>query len=180
VAEGTFRGDLYYRLAGDVIILPPLRERAEDYEPLINHLLDQKKEVLRRERGLEKIGLSAGAKNAIKRYHWPGNIRELDNVLMRVATHSDQVEIPGDDIRAALRLAPVEQEAPVLSRAFTENFSLDDVLDEVTRHYIERARVQLGGSLTKGVSITKAAKILGFKNYQTLSNRIDKLGIDWP
>ena len=180
VAEGTFRGDLYYRLAGDVIILPPLRERAEDYEPLINHLLGQKKEVLRRERGLEKIGLSAGAKNAIKRYHWPGNIRELDNVLMRVATHSDQVEIPGDDIRAALRLAPVEQEAPVLSRAFTENFSLDDVLDEVTRHYIERARVQLGGSLTKGVSITKAAKILGFKNYQTLSNRIDKLGIDWP
>ena len=99
---------------------------------------------------------------------------------MRVAAHSDQVEISGDDIRAALRLAPVEQEAPVLSRPFTENFSLDDVLDEVTRHYIARARVQLGGSLTKGVSITKAAKILGFKNYQTLSNRIDKLGSDWP
>ena len=170
VAEGTFRSDLYYRLAGDVIVLPPLRERREDFELLINHIFQQKKALLQRERGLEDIRLSAGAKNAIKRYHWPGNIRELENVLLRVATHSDHVEIRPEEIRTALQLAPVQKDKEILNRPFTEDFSLESVLDEVSRHYIERAGERTGNR------ITRTAKLLGYEHYQVLSRKMKNLG----
>ena len=71
VAEGKFRSDLYYRLAGDVIFLPPLRERTEDFELLIKNVLDMKRDTLERERGLSEIRFSAGTRNVIKQYHWP-------------------------------------------------------------------------------------------------------------
>ena len=171
VAEGTFRSDLYYRLAGDVIALPPLRERTEDFELLINHILEQKKTLLQRERGLENIRLSAGAKNAIKRYHWPGNIRELENVLLRVATHSDRVEIRQEDIRTALQLAPIEKDTEILNRPFSEGFSLEEVLDEVARHYIKRANEHTRGR------ITRTARLLGYEHYQVLGRKMKNLGV---
>ena len=71
VDEKNFRSDLYYRLAGDVIFLPPLRERTEDFELLIKNVLDMKRDTLERERGLSEIRFSAGTRNVIKQYHWP-------------------------------------------------------------------------------------------------------------
>ena len=171
VAEGSFRSDLYYRLAGDVIFLPPLRERPEDLELLINHIFDEKRELLQRERGLSDIRLSAGARNVLKQYHWPGNIRELENVLVRVATHSDRVEIRPDDVRQALQLTPVQMDTEILNRPFSENFSLENVLDEVARHYIERARERTGDR------ITRTAKLLGYDHYQVLSRKLKNLGL---
>jgi DNA-binding NtrC family response regulator len=171
VAEGTFRTDLYYRLAGDVIGLPPLRERLEDMELLINHAFDQKKELLRKERGLENIRLTAAAKNVLKRYHWPGNIRELENVLFRVATHSDRVEVRPEDIQSILQLAPIDADTEILNRPFREGFSLENVLDEVARHYISRAQTQTGGR------VTRAASLLGYEHYQVLNRKIKNLGL---
>ena len=171
VAEETFRSDLYYKLVGDVIVLPPLRERTEDLEPLIDFILEDEGEVLKQERGLDEVRLSAGAKNVIKRYHWPGNIRELRNVLVRVATHTDRIEIRPDDIRYALQLAPVEKDTEILNRTFSEDFRLEDVLDEVSRHYVNRAKEQTGGR------ITRMAKLLGYEHYQMLRRKMVSLGI---
>ncbi|MFO1034911.1 MAG: sigma-54 dependent transcriptional regulator [Hyphomicrobiales bacterium] len=78
VKEGKFRDDLYYRLSPFVITVPPLRERKPDILPLANHFLDTRSFM----RKSEKV-FSPATEAALKAYHWPGNIRELRNVVER-------------------------------------------------------------------------------------------------
>lgn len=89
VQGGTFRQDLYYRLNVLPIVIPPLRKRREDVPGLAAHIL--KREVL--EYGAEDKRLSSEAAMALSQYHWPGNIRELENILARAVILSDQAEI---------------------------------------------------------------------------------------
>ena len=77
IADGRFRKDLYYRLNVVRVELPPLRERLEDVPQLIGHYLMQ----FNRELGRSVRGLSARAMDALCAYQWPGNIRELRNVI---------------------------------------------------------------------------------------------------
>lgn len=77
VQAGHFRLDLYYRLNVAPFHLPPLRERCGDIMSLIYHFID----IYRRKLGLEEIALTADAEQALLSYHWPGNIRELENVV---------------------------------------------------------------------------------------------------
>lgn len=77
VERREFREDLFYRLAGVVIDLPPLRERGEDVERLIRHFLQEYRELYRKP-GLE---LSPDALGALRSYWWPGNVRELQHVM---------------------------------------------------------------------------------------------------
>ena len=77
IKDRTFRDDLYYRVAVVTILLPPLRERPEDVEPLINHFLE--KISLRSGDAPKKI--AAPLMKRLKKYHWPGNVRELENVI---------------------------------------------------------------------------------------------------
>ena len=77
VAKGTFREDLYYRLAGFTIKLPPLRERGEDIMILLEHFLSR----FRRELHKEVHGVSPEALELLMRYAWPGNVRELEAVI---------------------------------------------------------------------------------------------------
>jgi DNA-binding NtrC family response regulator len=79
VENGGFRKDLYYRLNVVEILIPPLRERKEDMEILIDHIMKR----LGREMGIPKPRISAEALEILKRYHWPGNVRELENCLER-------------------------------------------------------------------------------------------------
>ncbi len=79
VQEGKFRDDLYYRLNVFPIHIPPLRERREDIDDLVEHLLDH----LQREFGMKNPGVTAEAMDALRRYRWPGNVRELRNVIER-------------------------------------------------------------------------------------------------
>ena len=100
VATGEFRADLYYRLNVLVIAVPALRERREDIPALVAHLLLR----LRHEAGMrhterEALSLLAG-------YPWPGNARELLNVLRRALAHSDDATIDADAIRDALSTEP--------------------------------------------------------------------------
>ncbi|MBH0177987.1 MAG: sigma-54-dependent Fis family transcriptional regulator [Nitrospira sp.] len=89
VQRGTFRQDLYYRLNVLPMVLPPLRERLDDVPDLAAYIL--KREVL--EHGAEDKRLSAEAVMTLSHYHWPGNIRELENILARAVILSDQAEI---------------------------------------------------------------------------------------
>lgn len=89
VQRGTFRQDLYYRLNVLPIIIPPLRERLDDVPGLAAYIL--KREVL--EQGAGDKRLSAEAVMTLSQYHWPGNIRELENILARAVILSDQTEI---------------------------------------------------------------------------------------
>ena len=80
VQAGRFREDLYYRLAGFVLQLPPLKARKEDIPLLVTHMLDK----LCQQYGRENCGISEAAMEALVNYHWPGNIRELQNEVARM------------------------------------------------------------------------------------------------
>jgi len=93
VAAGTFREDLYYRLQGLQIELPPLRDRREDIPQLSEHFLER----IARERGGERKTLAAGALEMLASYRWPGNIREFENVLRSVSLFADGAQIQVQD-----------------------------------------------------------------------------------
>jgi len=91
VADGTFRQDLYYRLRGVVVEIPPLRDRREDISPLIEHFLFDAKEEL----GRGPTQLNQRARVVLEQYSWPGNVREIQNIVRSVALfcEGDIVEI---------------------------------------------------------------------------------------
>jgi DNA-binding NtrC family response regulator len=119
------------------------------------------------------VELAAGAKNLLKQYSWGGNVRELRNILVRSALHAKSSKIRKEEIEEALQLLPVRDDFQILNRTIDEGFDLEGVLSEVSRHYIERAKKQTSGNRSR------AAQLLGFKNYQTLDARSHKLGISW-
>lgn len=93
VATGRFREDVYYRLNGVQLLIPPLRERREDIAPLAYHFL----EMFKQERGLPDLTFSEEAMNKIIGYDWPGNVRELENAVERaVVMGSGQKIGPAD------------------------------------------------------------------------------------
>ena len=98
VADGRFRADLYYRLNVLPIRLPPLRDRLADIEPLADALLDD----IARRSGLPHRGLSAEALDRLAAHAWPGNIRELRNVLEQAALMTDAAVLGAADVAAAL------------------------------------------------------------------------------
>jgi DNA-binding NtrC family response regulator len=96
VEQGLFRSDLYYRLAGVEIIVPPLRARVEDIAELAHYFLE-------RYRYTRSLALSPGAQEALRVYQWPGNVRELQRVLERAValTETDRIEL--DDLPPQIR-----------------------------------------------------------------------------
>src|SRR6187549_1232156 len=95
VAAGAFREDLFYRLNVVTIQMPPLRERKEDIAPLTNFFIRRFSGELKK----KMDGLSPDALKLLMRYHWPGNIRELENAIERAILLADGVQISSTDLR---------------------------------------------------------------------------------
>ncbi len=95
VARGKFRLDLFYRLHGVEIIVPPLRERVEDILDLAEHFLE-------RHREFRRLRLSQAASDALVAYRWPGNVRELERVIERAVALADSDQLLLDDLPPAL------------------------------------------------------------------------------
>jgi len=171
IEAGKFREDLYYRLSNAVLSLPPLRERREDVSLLIDHALQSANELGRTIPGYEQKKLSPSARKLLQEHHWPGNVRELMGTVRRAAIWSKSTTIGVDDTRAAVADRAGRSQQSVLNRPFTRGFQLREILGDVARHYIGRALAQTGGVKKD------AAELLGFSNYQTLSNWMDKYGV---
>jgi len=159
VAEGRFREDLYYRL--DVISLhvPPLRERRGDIPLLAEHLLER----MGRTAGTTPLTLAPDACRLLTEHDFPGNVRELENVLERAAALCEADTIRAADIK--LRRGP--RRLP--GRSGDE--PLPEVLHDVEREAIEKALRETGGNRTA------AARRLGM-TFRQLRYRISKLGIE--
>ena len=112
VARGRFRADLYYRLTGIEIQVPPLRERREDIRELANYFLD-------RHRCVRQLRLSDSAVDALLAYEWPGNVRQLERAMERVVALARSDEIGLDDLPEGLRQQYVEVIEPSLTRGDT-------------------------------------------------------------
>jgi len=119
VADGRFRMDLYYRLNVLTITVPPLRERIEDLEVLCDHLLDR----ITHRNGVRPREIAPSAMNALRAYAWPGNIRELGNVLERAVMMSDNDRLTVEDfgtILGASLPAPQPTHVPTFESSMQE------------------------------------------------------------
>ena len=92
--NGTFREDLYYRLLGLPITLPPLRERGKDVVLIANHFITD----YCKDHNIKQLSLSSDAKNKLLKYHWPGNVRELKAVIELACVMADDDQITEDNI----------------------------------------------------------------------------------
>ena len=149
VRQGTFREDLYYRLNVIPCILPPLRERKEDITLLINHFLGiyNKKFSVNKKLAPEAVDCLIG-------YPWPGNVREVENVIQRMVLLSGDVIERGDlpeFIRKTTRASGVKETG---RSAAAENQNLRETLQELEKSRIEAA-------LLMGGSTRRAARLLG-------------------
>ena len=155
--------------------MPPLRDREGDLGPLIDGLLKRINEQSEHagEPGFKRKKISGEARNLLMQQTWPGNIRELENTLRRAAVWSDGPTIDADDIREAL-LPSVGGKASVetiLNRSLDQTVDIQSLIGTVAEHYLRRAMAAAHGNKTK------AAKLLGLANYQTLSNWLEKYEI---
>lgn len=167
VANGTFREDLFYRIAVGVLHLPPLRAREGDLSLLAETLLTSLGE---QDAGLKHKKLSVEAKNIILKHPWRGNVRELQSSLLRAALWCQGDSIRADDIRQSLFQMP-EKHTGLLDQDVSQGIDIQELCDDVMRHYIPLALDAAQGKKTK------AAQLLGMNNYQTLENKMKKLNI---
>src|SRR5215470_9647102 len=150
VQEGVLREDLFYRLNVIPIQLPPLRERREDIPLLIAHFLQK----FSKELGKDARGVTPEAMIVLERYHWPGNIRELENVLERAIVLGG-----GDMVNVESLPESVRRERPVKGLESVEipedGLDLEATLDAIEGRYLQRALDRTGGVQTKAAELLK-------------------------
>jgi len=166
VETGSFRQDLYYRLNVIELKMPPLRECREDIQVIAAAILAR----LAAQPGIALARLSDAALQELQNYDFPGNIRELENILERATALSGASEVAPEDLRLRLRAG---EEAPAGARAGTRDVPLPAYLDRVEREAI------LGALAKTGFNRTAAAKLLGV-TFRTLRYRMQRLGIHEP
>lgn len=172
VAADRFREDLFYRLAVAYLKLPALAERTGDLTLLIDTLLERVNQESEEDPTHKHKKLSVSARNLLQKHTWPGNVRELINTLKRAVLWSSGDSLTKQDIQDAI-LPPIQSTAEsILDQSLGNGFSLQSTLDEVAKHYLERAWEE--SNQTKN----EAAKLIGLPNYQTFSNWLKKYGID--
>ena len=157
VDNGSFRQDLYYRLNVIELRMPPLRERVEDIAPLVDA-------ILRRQAGDHQPRLSPEALKALALYAFPGNVRELENILERATALSAETTIEIDD----LHLEPDDMAGEIPGRG---SESLDNYLNRIERQAILEALQKTDGNRTA------AARLLGV-TFRSMRYRLERLGIE--
>ncbi len=172
VDEGSFREDLFYRLAVGVVQLPALRERSDDIPELLSVLMERLNSEAQEQPGYQSKKLSEAAIEFIKQQHWPGNIRELWNTLLRASIWSDGEVLDVDHLQRAMIQRSKQPDQTKQDIDVSQGVDIHEVLDNTKRYCIGEALRLTAGQ--KG----RAAKLLGLNNHQTLGNWMKQLGID--
>ena len=157
VRAGRFRDDLFYRINVVTIVLPPLRERREDIASLIDHFLKKFAGANHK----EIAGLTREARELLLRYDYPGNVRELENIIERAVVLTRDGVIGPDDLPLTLHDAGEETPKPG---------SLPAAVEEIERQMIQDALVRAGGVQTR------AAELLGISE-RVLRYKLKKCGL---
>jgi two-component system response regulator PilR (NtrC family) len=164
VQSGSFREDLYYRLNVIPFHLPPLRERKEDIPVLAKHFIEK----YSREFGKEIKTISAYALELLMQYPFPGNIRELENIIERsVALETSNIILPENLI---LSQGMTKKEGNLFSELPDTGINLNEELEKFEKALIEKALLKVQGSKTRAAELLRIS-------YDSLHYRSEKLGI---
>ena len=158
--DGTFREDLYYRLNVVPIEIPPLREHREDIPYLARHFVEK----LGAESGGRVRGITDAAIGKMMQYSWPGNVREIENVIERSIVMTTRETLDADDIRLDMNLRP---RAHAGEMGLPEGMSLDAYEQELIRNALKQANNNK----------SQAARLLGLTR-NSLRYRLTQMGIE--
>ena len=156
--ERSFRSDLFHRLNVLRIEIPPLRERIEDIDPIVDHVLNV---IQRRSPNAAPIGVSLEALRWLRGQEWPGNVRELINAVERAAALADHEVLTASDFS----VSPSAPNDDFLAVALAQDLSLE----QLERAYIKRVLAKMNGNKTQ------AAKVLGLDR-RTLYRKVAEMG----
>ncbi len=170
--QGLFREDLYYRLAVAVVVLPPLRARGDDLEPVVDALLARINQERGGEPEFQPRALSEPARSVLRGHPWPGNVRELLNTLRRAVLWSAGTVLSVEDVQRAL--FPDGGAHSTVPVPLPDGFDLQAELDELARVRLQQALAATGGNRTK------AAALVGFDNRQRFDAWCDRTGVPLP
>ncbi len=162
IAAGAFREDLFYRLNVVPIRLPALRERTGDIPLLVEHFLGKFNERLKK----HVTGVDDDALEILKAHPWPGNIRELENVIERAVLFCDTTKVRAQDLPHEVRGAPPASQAPVtdaeLQAALANEGGLKEhvkvAMNRLERELVSRALTQTGGNVTHAARLLKISR----------------------
>ena len=151
VTDGTLREDLFYRLNVIPIHLPPLRERREDIAPLVAHFVRK----IGREIGKEVKGVNPETLAILEHYHWPGNIRELENVIERAIVLGSADTLEPEALPPTLTVPKETQDVGI--EIPVGGVDLEETLDRIERRYIQLALERTAGVQTRAAELLKVS-----------------------
>jgi two-component system, NtrC family, nitrogen regulation response regulator NtrX len=163
VADGDFREDLYFRLHVVPIHLPPLRERGEDIIILAKHFLA----IFGTEINRKDLVLSDAVLQKLKDYHWPGNIRELKNLIERLVLMSEDKTIDLENLPEEFLLSGLK-----VSAAFKNQKSLRDVRDKTEAEYIRYCLEKFSGNISKTADQLQVDRTYLYKKIKKLNSQL--------
>ena len=172
VRAGEFRQDLYHRISVLTVHVPPLREREKDCLLLLDHFRKLYST------GVDLFSLTSEAENMLVEYSFPGNVRELRNIVIRLGAKYPGKKVNVEQLQAELEIniqfkpsGDTDSEHMRIEQALTDSsFQLDEVLSDREKRYI------LGAMRLSGGNLSKAARMLGV-NRTTLYSRMQRLGL---
>jgi DNA-binding NtrC family response regulator len=167
MADGTFREDLFYRLNVMPIFLPPLRERTDDIQALAQHFIKK----FSRQHARVINGIDAEALEMLKAYRWPGNIRELENVVERAFIVENSQQITLDSLPESLKLAPKETPEKTANVGYNGPLDFDVFKEGMEKDFIVSALKANHGRINQTVAQANIPK-------NTLLRKIRKYGIN--
>ncbi len=165
IAEGKFREDLFYRLSVIPIKMPPLRDRKSDIPLLVNHFLEKLQSI----RNTKEKNFSNEALEVLIQYNWPGNIRELENLIERLSVLVDKSVFDVSDLPENFLYKKQEEFKKSVSR-LKKDIGFNDAVEQYQQHLILQALKN-----TDGVK-SKAAELLKI-NRTTLVEKLKKMNI---
>ena len=166
VEKSTFRQDLYYRLNVIQLRLPPLRERRDDLPLLVDHFIRK----FSAEHGRNVVGASPEVMSALMLYHYPGNVRELENMIERGVTLSTSDWLTLDAFPNLIGLQGAQPSPSTVGHLPENGLDLEHHLEEYERSILIKALERTGGNRTE------AARLLGV-SFRSMRYRLSKLGV---
>ena len=162
VKEGSFREDLYYRINVVQVVMPPLRERVEDIPLLVEYLV-------RKHAGCSSASITSEALKALMAYQFPGNVRELENIIERsLVLDREQIGLDSlpDQVRGAIKRFDLHSAVEIPD----DGIELESALEHLEKQYLVKALEKSGGSKTR------AADLLGM-SFRSYRYKLSKFGL---